>query len=122
MCLTLLIHLGCSSVTIKDSILNHTAFCNTLRMPDGISDMLMHDDKGLAVNCPDIEEVKTITDIKIMPYPSLQDKIVGLIIVKKEISYEPYCRKIGSNIIVMRDNVIINKKKYVIYDAYYNDK
>ena len=122
MCLTLFVQLGCSSVIIKESELNSMAFCNNLHMPDGISDMLKLDDKGVAFNCPDIEEVKAIADIKIMPYPTLQDKIVGIIIVKKTVSYEPYCKMIGSNIIVLRDNVYLNKKSYDIYDAYYSDK
>src|SRR6185369_16319251 len=120
MCLALFVQLGCSSVHITESDLSQIPFCNYRRVPDGISDRLELDEKGLAVNCPYIEEVETIADIRIMPYAPLHAKIVGLIIVKKGWSYEPYCRLIGSNLLVMRMNDLMNKKGYDIYDAYYS--
>lgn len=120
--LTLFVHLGCSSVHITESDLSQIPFCNFRRVPDGISGRLEQDGNGIAINCPYIEEENAITDIRIMPYAPLHAKIVGLIIVKKGLPYDPYCKMIGSNLLVMRVNDHMNKKGYDIYDAYYSDK
>lgn len=121
-CLTLIVQFGCSSLNINESDLSQIPFCNYRAMPAGISDRLRDNEKGVAVNCPGIEDVNAIADIRVMPYPPIDAKIVGIIIVKKEISFEPYCRMIGANIVVMRKNRLINGKGYDIYDAYYSDK
>lgn len=121
-CLVICVQLGCSSVRIKDSNFAQIPFCHYLHMPVGIADRLLHDEKGLGINCPDIDEVPAVSDVAVLPYAPLQARIVGMIIVKKGVSYDPYCRTIGANIIVKWNNDFINNDMYDIYEAYYSEK
>ena len=121
--LTLLMQPGCTTATValdKSDVWRIT-LCDYHLMPVSILDSLEEDENGVAVSCPGIEEVNPVSAVRVMPYAPLKARIVGLILVKKSVPLESYCKKIGANIIVKKIYPAINRKGYEIYDAYYGD-